>query len=119
MRMRRAILVFGLIVSIGFQGMALAGRILGSDRSGDTAHAVLHADGVAHHHDGAGKVHKDASEKSQRHMQHDGWAQVAGVLPAAPAGVVESPVASSRVISVDQAHDSPFLEGLKRPPRST
>ena len=118
MRMRRAILVFGLIVSIGFQGMALAGRILGSDRSGDTAHAVLHADAVAHHHDHDGTVHKDASDKSQRHIQHDGWAQVAGVLPAAPAGVAESPVAASRVISVDQAHDSPFLEGLKRPPRS-
>ena len=117
MRMRRAILVFGLIVSIGFQGMALAGRILGSDRSGDAAHAVLHADAVAHHHDDDGTVRKDASEKSQRHMQHDGWTQVAGVLPAAPAGVAESPVAPSRVIPVDQAHDSPFLEGLKRPPR--
>jgi hypothetical protein len=115
--MRRAFLAFLLILSVGFQGIALAGRTLGSDRSGDTAHSMLHAEAVAHHHDHDGRVHKDSSDESKRHVQPDGFAQVAAVLPSASAEISRLPVASMLVSAMDLAHDSPFLEGLKRPPR--
>lgn len=117
--MRKTACVFVLIVSICFQGVALAKQVLTRDRGGDAAHATLHAEGVAHHHHEDGSVHKDTSGKSKQHVQSDGCASVAGIPPSrigafAALNPVRPPADISRV-----GHDSPFLEGLKRPPRNT
>ena len=115
--MRRAILVFLLTASICFQGVALAKQVLAWDRGGDAAHAVLHADRMAHHHHEDGSVHKDTSRKSKQHVQSDGCASAAGIPPSRIGAVAAlNPVQPPTGIARD-GHDAPFLEGLKRPPR--
>ena len=117
--MRRAVLVFCLMISIGLQGVAHAGQILGSDRSGGTAHSVLHADGIVHHHDDDGTVHKDASKKSKQHVQNDCCSSVAGMPPSPTGAETARPPARAPDKVAREGQDSPFLEGLKRPPRTS
>ena len=115
--MLKAALVFLLTVSICFQGAALAKQVVARDRGGDGAHAMLHADRVAHHHHEDGSVHQDTSGKSKQHVQSDGCASVAGIPPSRiGAAAALNPVQPPADIARD-GHDSPFLEGLKRPPR--
>lgn len=115
--MRKTACVLVLIASICFQGVALAKQVLTWDRSGDAAHSVLHADGIAHHHHEDRSVHKDMSPKSKQHVQSDGCASVAGIPPSGiGAGAALNPVQPLADIARD-GHDSPLLEGLERPPR--
>ena len=115
--MRKTACVFVLIASICFQGAALAKQVLAWDRSGDAAHSVLHADGVAHHHHEDGSVHKDTSPKSKQHVQSDCCGSVAG-LPPSDTGAVPALNPSQPPADVARSwHGTPFLEGLKRPPR--
>ena len=115
--MRRAILVFVLVASICFQGVALAKQVLAWDRSGDAAHSQLHAGSVAHHHHHDGSVHKDLSKKSKQHMQNDCCASLAGIPPSG-IGTIASPHAARAAADAERhGNDSPFLERLKRPPR--
>ena len=116
--MRRAILVFVLVASICFQGVALAGQVIARDRGGDAAHSRLHVEGVAHHHHHDGSVHKDTSRKSKQHLQNDCCASVAGIPPSA-IRALELPQPSRETPEVQpRGHDSAFIEGLKRPPRT-
>lgn len=117
MRLRRYAVVLALILAVGFQGFAFASRILGTDRGGDTAHAVLHAEGVAHHHDGHGGIQQDDSDASKQHVQHDCCTPFTAVLPAGAATAYAPWFAAALARFVDHRHDSPYLEGLKRPPR--
>ena len=117
--MRRAILVFALALSICFQGPALAGQVVARDRGGDAAHALLHAEAVPHHHhQHDGSIHKDESKKSKQHVQDDHCAAVAFIAPSAP-GTVEVQPAREIAQAQPRGHDSAFIEGLKRPPRTT
>ena len=106
-----------LNASICFQGVALAKQVLAWDRSGDAAHAGLHADGVAHHHHEDGSVHQDASQKSKQHVQSDGFASVAGLPPSDTGAVVALNPSQPPADIARNGHGTPFLEGLKRPPR--
>jgi hypothetical protein len=117
--MRRAILVFLLAASICFQGIALAGQVIARDRGGDAAHAMLHADAVPHHHHRHdGSIHKDQSTKSKQHVQNDNCASVAGIPPSA-IRAPELPQPSRETAGAQpRGHDSAFIEGLKRPPRT-
>ena len=117
--MRRAILAFVLAVSICFQGFALAGQVIARDRGGDAAHALLHAEAVPHHHHHHdGSIHKDQSKKSKQHVQNDCCASVAGI-PSSAIRALELPQPSRETAEVlPRGHDSAFIEGLKRPPRT-
>lgn len=115
--MRRAILVFLLVASICFQGVALAKQVVAWDGSGDGAHPMLHAHGVAHHHHEDGSVHKDTSTKSKQHVQNDCCASIAGILPSRIDPVAALNPLQASAHGVRDGHDSPCLEGLKRPPR--
>lgn len=114
--MRRLLLVICLIAGIGLQGFALARQLSEFGKAGDAAHAAMHLDGVAHHHDGHG-IHKDASKKSLDHLKADCCMQVAGVLPEGAPSLPEMPVDRSGAQLPPDGHDPPFLEGLMRPPR--
>lgn len=114
--MRRLILVLCLIAGLCLQGFALAGQMAALARTGDALHCALHLDAIAHHHEHDGSIHKDASKKSRVHVQGDCCIQLAGAVPAALAEV-PPPVAAPLASSIDQPRESPFLEGLKRPPR--
>lgn len=115
--MRKTACVFVLIASICFQGVALAKQVLAWDRSGDAAHSVLHADGVAHHHHEDGSVHKDTSPKSKQHVQSDYCASVAGLPPSDTGAVLALNLSQPPADIARSGHGTPFLEGLKRPPR--
>lgn len=114
--MRRILIVLCLITGLLAQGFALAGQMAALARSGDAVHSALHLDAIAHHHGHDGSIHQDTSKKSLKHVQGDCCVQLAGMSPDATAQL-GLPAAPSRVHAVDQGHDSPFLEGLKRPPR--
>ena len=117
--MRRAILVFVLVASICFQGMALAAQFV-ARQGGDAAHALLHAEAVPHHHHHHdGSIHKDQSKKSKQHVQNDCCASVAGIPPSAIRAVQLPQPARQTAAVQPRGHDSPFIEGLKRPPRTT
>ena len=117
--MRRAILVFVLVASICFQGVALAKQVIARDRGGDAAHSMLHAEAVPHHHHHRdGSIHKDSSKKSKQHVQNDSCASVAGIPPSA-IRTPELPQPSRETAAAEpRGHDSAFIEGLKRPPRT-
>ena len=115
--MRKTACAVLLIASICFQGVALAKQVLAWERSGDAAHSVLHADGVAHHHDEDGSVHKDTSPKSKQHVQNEGCASVAGLPPSRTGALVAMDPPQPPADIAREGHGTPFLEGLKRPPR--
>lgn len=116
--MRRAVLILGLILSIGFQAFALASGVSGWDRGGTAAHSVMHAEHVAHHHERDGTIHKDESKKSLQHVQNDCCVHGACVLPSGVPPLAALPEDRSGIEAVCAGHDSAFLEGLKRPPRA-
>jgi hypothetical protein len=116
--MRRAILVCVLVVSICFQGMALAGQVVARDRGGDAAHSMLHTEGVPHHHQHDGSIHKDQSKKSMQHVQNDCHASVAAIPPSAIRAMPLPHPARECLAAQPRGHDSAFIEGLKRPPRA-
>jgi hypothetical protein len=117
--MRRATLAFLLAASICFQGVALAGQVVARDRGGDAAHAMLHAEAVPHHHHRHdGSIHKDLSKKSKQHVQNDCCASVAGIPPSAIRAPQLLQPARQTAEAQPRGHDSAFIEGLKRPPRT-
>lgn len=117
--MRKTACVFVLIASICFQGAALAKQILAWDGSGDASHSMLHAEAVPHHHHPHdGSIHKDLSKKSKQHVQSDHCASVAGIPPSAIRTLGPQP-APGIAAAEPRGHDCAFIEGLKRPPRTT
>ena len=116
-RPRRILVVFCLIAGLCLQGFALARQMSAFAQDGDAAHAAMHLDAVAHHHEGDGSIHKDASKQSLEHLKADCCVQVAGLLPHGAPAVPALPLDRSRAEARHDAHDSPFLEGLMRPPR--
>lgn len=115
--MRRTFLVVCLIAGLCLQGFALARQMTAFGKGGDAVHAALHLDAVVHHHDGDGSIHRDASKKSIDHLKADCCVQVAGLLPQSAPPVPVLPLDRSRAELRPDAHDSPYLEGLMRPPR--
>ena len=116
-RTHRFLVVLGLIAGICLQGFALAGQMTAFARDGGAEHAAMHMDSVAHHHEHDGKIHKDGSKQSVDHLKADCCVQVAGVLPSSVPPVQTMPAGRSTAEPRPEAHDSPFLEGLMRPPR--
>lgn len=116
--MRRLVLVVCLIAGLCLQGFALAGQMAALAKAGDARHAAMHVDYVAHHHEHDGSIHKDGSGKSLEHVQADCCVQLASVLPTFASAIPDVPVdQSSPADACADGHSSPFLEGLKRPPR--
>lgn len=116
-RTRRLLVVFWLVAGLCLQGFALSREMSALGQGGDAAHAAMHLDAVAHHHDDDGSIRKDTSKKSLEHLKADCCVQVAGLLPQAVAAVPGMPLDRSRAELRDDAYDPPFLEGLMRPPR--
>ncbi|MCW7541917.1 hypothetical protein OOT46_29395 [Aquabacterium sp. A7-Y] len=117
--MSRWLAVVLMLVLLPWQSVATAAEALWDVHGGDMSHAVAHWIDEAHHHHDDGSVHEDDSQESRQHVQLDTPLSNAPVLPAVPAWspallADESPPSLS--VTVPPA---PFLEGLRRPPRST
>ena len=82
----------------------------------DAAHAVLHWQGIGHHHHDDGSVQIDESPDASRHLLTDHAGGFTG-LPAAQPDT-PAPVASSMPCGRPAgAGPPPFLEGPLKPPR--
>lgn len=115
--MRRLLAVL-LLLSFFCQAFATAQQsvALGHGESFQASHAEMHWEGVAHHHDEEGVAHQDDSSESIAHMLAD-----AGPGTAA---LIQFPVLSLHLdrlpapaVMAESAGPSPYLDGLRRPPR--
>lgn len=116
-RPRRILVVFCLVAGLCLQGFALARQLAEFGKTGDAAHAALHLDGVAHHHEGDGSIRADSSKSSLDHVSADCCVQAAGLPPQGAPSVPALPLDRSRAELRVDAYAPPFLEGLMRPPR--
>ena len=90
--------------------------MLVSGAAEELEHAVLHWNSEMHHHDHHGKIHKDSSSDSKRHLVADNCyhapfvvVECAGNLP-----VVQQMELPTAIVIYPP---DPFLQGIKRPPR--
>lgn len=116
--MNKRLLIWLLVLCLGWQSFALAGNT--SDRVAadlHDEHALLHLHGTAHHHHDDGGIHVDDSLASDLHMFFDACPCVS-ILPAA-AELPLAMVPGSRP-SVEPARSrlSLFSQGLDRPPKT-
>ena len=82
----------------------------------DAAHAVLHWQGIGHHHHDDGSVQVEESPDASRHLLTDQAGGFTG-LPAAQPGA-PAPIASIMPRGLPAgAGPPPFLEGPLKPPR--
>lgn len=80
-------------------------------------HALMHWQGEAHHHGSDGHIHTDDSEDSFAHMMADCCLHHFGVI-AARAVVALEPVPQHVAQAAQTVPPPPYLDGLRRPPRS-
>lgn len=115
--MRKAPTIFLLVLSLLWHGFALAGG--GAVHAGGKsfAHSVMHLENTPHHHHDDGTVHHDGSDESLQHVHADGCANATGLLPGCAALPAHAALVRDLFVSAPRAHDAPFLEGLRRPPR--
>ena len=117
--MRKAPAILLIIVSLLWHTFAMAHAMLASGHAEGVAHVALHLENEPHHHHDDGSFHQDRSDESVQHVHADGCANTAGVVPThLPSGTTE--LRSALQPSTGRtAHDSPILEGPRRPPRLT
>ena len=100
------------------QTFAMARSFVG-DHGGDLAHAALHLDNTPHHHHDDGSIHHDDSDESLKHVFADGSAGTAVFMPTCVLTVLPAFGRAAAFSIARGAHDSPILEGPRRPPRLT
>lgn len=109
-----AICLFWQSLAFAGLGHSFAGHAAGTDHDG---HAFLHLTEQAHHHHDGG-IHLDDSSESVKHMQADGLIGTAGPLPSPCNFLATTPPLDPLPAFAASRLPEPFLEGLKRPPRS-
>jgi hypothetical protein len=116
--MQRLLTALFLVLCLCWQGLACAGAdVLLADEH-HLAHAALHFEGAAHHHDNHqdGGIHLDNSPASVHHLMEESCAFALGITSVVPLWLptlkLDMPVAS-----IASAAPPPFIDGLERPPR--
>lgn len=119
MRAVRTRLIALLLVLMNIWQVASAAGLaqFWSEQGQALQHTVMHWQGEAHHHDSLGHVHVDESEDSFQHMMADCCLHHVGVI-AAPAVVALEPLPQPVAQAVQAVPPPPYLDGLRRPPRS-
>lgn len=115
--MRRLLAVL-LCLSFFCQAFATA-RDVGAfnhDAAFQVAHAEMHLEGAAHHHDEHGVMQEDDSPESLQHMLAEAGPGAAALLhlPQRSLPVDRSPAPA---ITAEPVGPPPYLDGLRRPPR--
>jgi hypothetical protein len=117
--MRKAPIIFLLVISFMWHTFAVAGVGLVHDHGDGLAHVVLHLEKEPHHHHDDGTFHADGTDESLQHVYADGCANTTGVVPANIESVRADVCTRLHLSLVAAGHDSPILEGPRRPPRLT
>jgi hypothetical protein len=116
--LRRHLLTLLLILSLCWQPLAQAGSPAAWIDSSESAHTMMHFDGVGHHHDGeSGDIHQDDSPASLQHLLDDAGMNAPALMPhvSIPLGLPTPCAIDAGVAMPAQAL---LADGLERPPRS-
>lgn len=115
MRRRLSIL---LVLCMLWQSLACAGLGVLVTEGKEMVHAMLHFEGVSHHHDDhVDGFHLDDSAASRQHVMNDACL-FAPVLLAEVVLPLLSLRAERPAVAIATEPAQPFLMGLERPPRS-
>jgi hypothetical protein len=115
--MRRWLVALIVALLLPCYGLAVAGKGLAMALA-DNHHAAAHLAEHAHHHHDDGSFEEDDSDEAVQHAHADDWLGCPALLLAAPALLALAlPRASPPAMELIPP-PSPFLEGLRRPPRS-
>lgn len=142
---RRRPLFLILLLSMLLHAVSLGGHWAGAGNVQQAVHALLHWAGSAHHHhaqhaDAAEALqgfeafaeelaaatpisvpdlHQDQSGDSNMHMGIDGCLSGIGPIPSCIGGPgARSAAATQHLPLAENAPEGPFLEGLKKPPKT-
>jgi len=115
--MSRRLSTFFLMLCMCWQSLAYAGAGVLVAEGEALAHAVMHFEDHAHHHDGhGGALHQDESSDSMQHAMDDGCvcapALLADLVMLLPVVRPDAPMES-----LFSDPPLPFLRGLERPPK--
>lgn len=115
--MRRLLAVF-LLLSFFGQAFVTAGQSIALDHAGgfQAAHAEMHLESEAHHHDEEGLAHLDDSLESIQHMLADVGSGTAALLQFSQP-LFHFGGSSAPAVTAESAGPPPHLDGLRRPPR--
>lgn len=118
-RMVHRVTHFLLLLAVLFHAIVAQGGWAAAGTSPQAGHAVLHWQGSAHHHrgDDGSHIHHDRSPESLKHVSFD-CAVHAVALPSAGLGDLPPLPAATLFVAAALEPPAPFLERLKRPPRS-
>lgn len=107
-----------LMASAFWQVFVIGGWASPFGESKEMEHAMLHWQGLAHHHQHDGSIAQDKTEESVQHVVIDGFLSAAAVWSAAP--IAFPPGKAVRPVVADEL-DAPWpdLAGPKRPPKLT
>jgi hypothetical protein len=115
--MRRWLVALIVALLLPCYGLAAAGKGLAMALA-DGHHAAAHLAEHAHHHHDDGSFDEDDSDDAVLHAHADDWLGCPALLVSAPVlPALALPRASPPAVEVSPP-PSPFLEGLRRPPRS-
>lgn len=115
--MRKTAILLLLAISMSIQSVGWAGQGLIGHLADGLAHAVLHLERGAHHHQDDGSIHEEQSEQSLRHLQADSALGAAALLGS---GIRLASNAAHDAVLARPASEAPppVLDGPTRPPRS-
>lgn len=119
--MRRLLACLLIVVMLPWHAASVAATVFIQDTE-QVRHAMAHWTGEGHHHhdhahDAA--FHADDSDESRQHVVYtDAHMSAAFILAATPTIAVEVPPAAVPPERVSPPPPDPFLQGLRRPPRS-
>ena len=118
--MCRRLTTFLLMLSMCWQALAYAGSAVVLADADEVAHASMHFEGEAHHHDDHddGGIHQDDSQASAQHLMDEACVFAPALIRVQHLSLRSlQPDMPSAVIA--KAAPPPFLDGLERPPRLT
>jgi hypothetical protein len=145
--MPRHLIIIALLLSMLMQVTALGSSSMGIGGGQASLHSVLHWAGLGHHHhrlppapvsnadltdSNAGETlrvsavadtawntyDQDQSRESTQHLLMDGYISGAAMIPSWPDAVpAEVPRPAPLCYDTERVPATPFLEGLRRPPR--
>jgi len=117
---RKLIAILYLVAAMALQFFAVVGESVAFDKNhaGAFAHTLMHWNDEGHHHHDDGSIHQDGSDESLQHLQADGIAGANGALTSRGFPDFARLLSLAPPADAPSARAGPFLEGLKRPPRS-
>jgi hypothetical protein len=143
--MPRHLIVIALLLSMLMQATTVGSPSAGVGRSQAAVHSLLHWAGLGHHHrdrspapsssadsNAVGNLRvsavadsawntcdQDQSPESTQHLLMDGYVSGAAMIPSwSEASPAELPRPALPCYGTERVPATPFLEGLRRPPRS-